>query len=266
MRSVSPTFADVWSQPRLFFNSLTAAEQQFVINAIRFEAAQLKSSVVKSNVLIQLNRVSHDIAVRVATALGMTALAEDPTYYNDNTTAGVSVARDPLLKIDGLKVGYLTSTTVSDSSAASLKDTLSAMKVDLVIIAESLTDGVSQTYSASDASQFDAIVIGDGTEALFGSPSSLANANSTSDTPYGNNTSVFSTLYPAGRPLEILENGYKWGKPVAAIGTGSKAFNVAGIVTGTPGVYTSSDVGVLASGLEAGLTTFKFLDRFPVDQ
>jgi catalase len=245
---------------------LTATEQQFVVNAIRFETVQLKSSVVKNNVLIQLNRVSHDVAVRVATALGMTAPAEDPTYYNDNTTTGVSIARDSLLKLDGLKVGYLTSNTVSDSSATSLKDTLSALKVDLVVVAESLVEGVNQTYSASDASQFDAIVVGDGTGALFGSPSSLANANSTLSGPYGNSTSVFSTLYPAGRPLEILQNGYKWGKPVAAIGTGSVAFGAAGIATGTPGVYTSSDVGVLSNSLEEGLTTFKFLDRFPVDQ
>ena len=264
MRSVSSTFADVWSQPRLFFNSLTAAEQQFVVNAMRFETSQLKSSVVKNNVLIQLNRVSHDIAVRVAAALGMTAPAQDPTYYNDNTTTGVSVARDPLLKLDGLKVGYLTS-AVSNSSAAALKDALAAMNVDLVVVAESLTDGVNQTYSASDASQFDAIVVGDGTGALFASPSSLANANSTVGAPYGNSTLILSTLYPAGRPIEILQNSYKWGKPVAAFASRSEAFDAAGIEAGTPGVYTVSDSESLANSLEEGLKTFKFLDRFPLD-
>src|SRR5688572_14094630 len=60
VRTVSPSFKDVWSQPRLFFNSLPAAEQQFIVNALRFEMAQLKSPVVKNNMLIQLNRVSHD--------------------------------------------------------------------------------------------------------------------------------------------------------------------------------------------------------------
>lgn len=61
VREVSSTFSDVWSQPRLFYNSLIPVEQQFLINAIRFETSQLTSSVVKSNVLIQLNRVSHDL-------------------------------------------------------------------------------------------------------------------------------------------------------------------------------------------------------------
>ncbi|KAF2195245.1 catalase [Zopfia rhizophila CBS 207.26] len=264
VRAVSSTFADVWSQPRLFFNSLLPAEQQFVINAIRFETSNLKSSVVKNNVLVQLNRVSHDIAVRVATALGMTAPTADPTFYHDNITTGVSIAKDSLLKLDGLKVGYLTSNIASGNSTISaLKSTLSGQNVDLVVVAESLKEGVDQTYSISDASNFDAIVIGDGTAGLFSPPSNLGNANSTA--PYGNSTAL-STLYPAGRPLEILQLGYRWGKPVGAIGTGREALSTAGIQEGTPGVYAVSSSGDLAAQLEEGLKAFKFLDRFPLDQ
>jgi catalase len=267
VRAVSSTFADVWSQPRLFFNSLLPVEQQFVVNAIRFETSQLKSTVVKNNVLIQLNRVSHDVAVRVAAALGMTAPAPDPTYYNDNTTTGVSVAKDPLLKLDGLKVGYLTTVAAIGTSSASLQSALLALNVDLVTVAEALADGVNQTYSATDAVQFDAIIVADGTEGLFLPPSSLANKNSTSLPTYGNSTAnVLSTLYPAGRPLEILMNGYKWGKPVAAAGTGSEAFRIAGIETGTPGVYVAGEVSTLSGDVADGLKTFKFLDRFPLDQ
>jgi len=257
VRAVSSTFADVWSQPRLFFNSLLPVEQQFVINAIRFETAQLQSSVVQNNVLIQLNRVSHDIAVRVAAVLGLTAPEADPKYYNDNTTTGVSVAKDPLLKLDGLKVGYLTSVNAGNSSsAASLKSALAASNVDLVVVAERLSEGISQTYSTSDATQFDAIVIADGTDALFESPSSLRRSNSTN----------LSTLYPAGRPLQILIDGYRWGKPVAAIGSGNVAFKAAGIETKTDGVYAAGEISAISEEIEKGLKTFKFLDRFPLDK
>jgi len=268
VRSVSSTFADVWSQPRLFYNSLLPVEQQFLVNAIRFETAQLQSSVVQNNVLIQLNRVSHDIAVRVAAALGLTAPEADPTYYNNNKTVGVSVAKDPLLKLDGLKVAYLTSVNAKGgpSAAADLKSALAASKVDLVVVAERLTEGVSQTYSTSDAIQFDAIVVADGTDALFAPPSSLAHSNSTVSPPHRNSTSVLSTLYPAGRPLQILTDGYRFGKPVGAVGSGSAAFKAAGIATGTPGVFTEGEVSALSSSIEQGLKTFKFLDRFPLDQ
>lgn len=70
VRGLSSTFDDHWSQPRLFYNSLLPVEQQFLINAIRFETSHLQSAEVKKNVLLQLNRISNDIAVRVATALG----------------------------------------------------------------------------------------------------------------------------------------------------------------------------------------------------
>jgi catalase len=254
MRTVSPSFADVWSQARLFFNSLLPVEQQFVVNAMRFETAQLTSDVVKNNVLIQLNRVSHDIATRVATALGMTAPEADPTYYHDNKTINVSVAKDPLLKLDGLKVGYLTSKAVTggNSNTASLKTSLAALKVKLVVVSETLGKDIDQTYSTTDATQFDAIIIGEGTDALFSTSNATASA--------------FATLYPAGRPLQILQDGYRFGKPVAAVGSGSKAFEEAGIKAGTPGVFGGSDVSALSSDLEKGLKQFKFLDRYPLDQ
>lgn len=269
VRAVSSTFADVWSQPRLFFNSLLPVEQQFVINAIRFETSQLKSSVVKNNVLIQLNRVSHDIAVRVATALGMTAPDADSTYYHDNVTMGVSVAKDPLLKLDGLKVGYLTTvstTASSNSSTSALQSGLTALKVHLIVVAETLSPGIDQTYSITDASQFDAVIIGDGAASLFSPPASLAGANSTNSPTYGNATNTaLATLYPPGRPLQILTDAYRWGKPVGALGSGSMAFSAAGIEAGTPGVFKGDDGAGLVADLEDGLKTFKFLDRYPLE-
>jgi catalase len=113
----------------------------------------------------------------------------------------------------------------------------------------------------------DAIVIADGVESLFGAPSSLAHANSTSRPSHKNSTSsAYATLYPAGRPRQILENGYRWGKPIGAVGSSHQAFGAAGIETATPGVYAVNSVAELVKSLDAGLRTFKFMDRFPLDQ
>lgn len=242
VRNVSPSFSDVWSQPRLFYNSLVPAEQQFLINAIRFETSHITSDVIKSNVLTQLNRVSHDIAVRVASALGMSAPAPDSTYYHNNKTSGVGVYGMPLKKLDGLTVGYLT--TVNGSSSSSLRDSLSSSKVALVVVAERLANGVDMTYSAADATGFDAIVVDANADSLLTS------------TKVGNGT---STLYPAGRPMQILLDAYRFGKPVAA---DSKVLAAAKIASGQ-GVYgVGSSV---AKDILAGLKTFKFLNRFPID-
>jgi catalase len=262
---VSSTFADVWSQPRLFFNSLLPAEQQMVVNAIRFETSQLASEVVKNNVLIQLNRVSHDVAVRVAEALDMTAPEADDTYYHDNTTTGVSVTREKLLKIDGLKVGYLTSASSTTDMAAGLKSALGDMNVKFAVVAERLGKGIDQTYAATFAGQFDAIVV-DGQADVFVPAGSLARSNETAPGSYSNSTKTATTLYPAGRPLEILQNGYSWGKAVAVAGSSTAAFDAAGIEANTPGVYAASDAQSLAAKIAEGLYTFRFLDRYPMDQ
>jgi catalase len=259
-RAVSPTFADVWSQPRLFYNSLTPAEQQFVVNAMRFETANLKSSVVKQNVIIQLNRVSNDVAKRVAEAIGVEAPEPDPTFYHDNKTAGVGVFGSPLLKTDGLKVGFLTSVSALEDQKEvldQLKSSFSKSGVDIVVVAESLSDdAIGMTYSTADAIGFDSIIVGDGTEPLFTKPSS----NST--------VPASSTLYPAGRPLQILVDGYRYGKPIAALAGGAEAFKPAYISESSKGVYVSAkDKGdELADAVIEGLKTFKFLDRFAIDQ
>ncbi|EAT89904.2 hypothetical protein SNOG_03173 [Parastagonospora nodorum SN15] len=264
VRAVSSTFADVWSQPRLFFNSLLPVEQQMVINAMRFETAQLTSEVVKNNVLIQLNRVSHDIAVRVAEALDMTAPAADDTYYHDNKTTGISVAEKKLLKLDGLKVGYLSSVSSNGDTAAALKTALNDLKVRFSVVGERLGKGIDQTYSATFAGQFDAIVVDGQAEALFMPAGSLANSNTTA-----NATKAYTTLYPAGRPLSILQTGYQWGKAVGVIGSSSAAFSAAGLQAGTPGVYhfeAGNSTKAIVDQLAEGLRTFRFLDRYALDQ
>jgi len=245
VRAASDTFADVWSQPRLFFNSLEQAEQQFLVNAMRFEISNLQSSVVKQNVLIQLNRVSHELAVRVASAIGMTAPQADFKYYHNNKTVNVGVFGKPLAKIDGLKVGYLT-TADSTNATSSLKSILSASQVDLVVVAERLGVGIDQTYSATDAIQFDAIILSDESASLF-------------------STNTSSTFFPLGRPTQIVSDSYRFGKPIAAIGRGSVALKAASIPNGN-GVYTSSGLSQAADQLKEGLKTFKFLNRFPIDR
>lgn len=250
VRAISSTFADVWSQPRLFYNSLIPVEQQFLINAIRFEVSHIQSEVVKSNVLIQLNRVSNDIAKRVAEVLGLPVPAPDPKFYHDNSTAFVTIFNNSLPTIATLKVGVLASVKSSGSlsQAAALAKAFSSEGVDTIIVGETLTTGINQTYSSADATGFDGIVVAAGAESLFTDGTS-------------------STLFPANRPLQILTDGYRWGKPVGALGN-SSVLALAGVKT-TAGVFTgtaSGDVGSFVTAFEGGLKVFKFIDRFPLDQ
>ncbi|KAL2140069.1 hypothetical protein VTI28DRAFT_4283 [Corynascus sepedonium] len=254
-REISPTFNDHWSQPRLFYNSLSPVEQQFLINAIRFETSQVKSAAVKQNVLAQLNRVSHDVAVRVAAALGLEAPPADDTYYHNNKTAGVAVFDgEPLPTVKTLRVGVLTTAqknATAVAQAGSLKAALEEnLGVVVTVVGESLAEGVDQTYSAADATGYDAVIVVDGAERLFTADSSSA---------------ATSTLFPAGRPGQVLLDAYRWGKPVAALGKAEAALQSVGVPVSGKGVYTATGVDAIVKDIEEGLKTFKFTDRFPLD-
>ncbi|QKX63375.1 uncharacterized protein TRUGW13939_10545 [Talaromyces rugulosus] len=165
-RTISPSFSDLWSQPRLFFNSLVPTEQQFLINAIRFETANVKSTVVRNNIVIQLNRISNDVAKRVARALNVEEPQPDPTYYHDNKTTDVGVFGTKLKRLDGLKIGVLASVAERSSidEANALRSSFASDDVDVIVVAERFEAGVDQTYSASDAINFDAIIVADGAD------------------------------------------------------------------------------------------------------
>lgn len=258
LRTVSSTFTDVWTQPRLFWNSLVPAEKQFVVDAMRFENANVLSPVIRENVVTQLNRISHDLAVRVAGAIGVEAPKPDPTFYHDNTTAHIGAFGQKLLKLDGLKVGVLASVENSSSIAqgAQLRTQFKSVGVDVLVVGEMMADGVDQTYSASDAINFDAVVIADGAQDLF----TFRSYTETKKSPGA------TSLYPAGRPLDILVDAFRFGKSVGALGKGEMALRNAHISSERKGVFVAGSVGAaFVGGLKEGLRIFKFLDRFALD-
>lgn len=254
VRATSPTFADVWSQPGLFFNSLIPTEQQFLINALRFELSNLDSDVIKSNFITQINRVNNTLATRIASAIGVTAPQPDPTYYHNNKTSNVGTFGTPLKKIDGLKVGILASVSNQSSiaEAQALSQSLADSNVDVIIVAERLASNVSATYSASDATGFDAVIVAAGAEGLFGPQTFTAKSS--------------SSLYPAGRPTQILIDAFRFGKTVGALGSARAALFAADIGLNRTGVITASSVSNdFVNQLTQDLATFKFLDRFALD-
>lgn len=249
VRALSDTFNDHWSQPRLFLNSLTRPEQQILVNAIRFETSNVQSVTVRQNILAQLNMISNDLAVRVATALNLPAPAPNPTFYHDNVTQGVNIFGVPLPSVATLRVGILATTAnpTSIQQAQTLQQRFTQDGVVASIVGESLIAGINQTYSQSDASNFDGLIVAGGAEALF--------------SPF-----QASTLFPLGRPNQLLLDSYRWGKPVGSMGSAGAAFTMVGIPN-TPGVFmNATDVNTMVTQFEGGLKQFKFLDRFPIDQ
>ncbi len=67
----SESFADHYSQPRMFYRSQTPAGQAHIASAYAFELGKVDTAHVRTRTLSHLIHIDEDLANRVATALGM---------------------------------------------------------------------------------------------------------------------------------------------------------------------------------------------------
>ncbi|KAF9254211.1 catalase B [Marasmius fiardii PR-910] len=253
VREISPTFLDYWTQPRLFYNSLVPAEQQMVVNGFRFELSKVNSLDVRRRFITELNRVSNDLARRVAKGINVPLPEPDSKYYHDNTAPDLSNFVEPLKTIAGLRVGILASINSSSSleQATTLAKEFTSMGAVGLVVGEGVVDGVGATYVGSDAVLFDGIIVVDGAEGLFDPISSAS-----------------SPLFPPQRPMKIVQDAFFYGKPVAAIGKGKAAFEATTptLTDKDPGVFIANEVRKdFLEAFEGGLKKFKFTERFPMD-
>ncbi|KAI5797534.1 catalase-like domain-containing protein [Peziza echinospora] len=253
---VSPTFMDYWTQPRLFWNSMSDAEKQFVVNAYRFELSKVNSKTVRENSIRQLNRIDNDLAKRVARVVDVAEPKPDATYYHNNKTAFVSAFELPLPTAKGLKVAILVNSASKDSlaEAAALKTELAEFGAVPVVVGDMLGKGIDQTYASAHAVLFDGIVATSGTQSLFDGGMRVAYAT-----------------YSPFVPLNILRDAYSYGKPIAAIGDGVRGLELVGVEkkgAEKEGVFfvEAKDRKSFAKGFEGALKQFKYLNRFALDK
>ena len=65
------SFADHYSQPRMFFNSQSKLEQAHIASALVFELSKVAAAHVRETVVSQLRNIDESLAQRVADGLGM---------------------------------------------------------------------------------------------------------------------------------------------------------------------------------------------------
>jgi len=77
-RTRAESFADHYSQPRMFLHSLEAAEQAHLASALVFELSKVETAAVRERMVGQLRNIDEALAQRVADGLGMAALPKAP--------------------------------------------------------------------------------------------------------------------------------------------------------------------------------------------
>ena len=113
LRVRSETFMDHYSQARLFYRSMTAPEQDHIVNAFAFELGKVETLEVRCRVLGHVKNVDAALCDRVEQALGMQGQA----YNIPPAVEPIDMAPSPALSLlakakstlEGRKIGVLVS-------------------------------------------------------------------------------------------------------------------------------------------------------------
>ncbi len=138
VRLRSETFADHYSQPRLFFASLAAPEQAHLASAIVFELSKVSLEHVRNRVMGNLRNVDEDLAKRVADGLGMALPEKTPAAAEP-----IDLDRSPAVRLigkypdslKGRKVGVLVTDGADGAVVKAVQDAAKAAGAAVEIIA-----------------------------------------------------------------------------------------------------------------------------------
>jgi len=138
VRERSETFADHYTQARLFWNSMTAPEQEHLVSAFAFELGKVETRAIRKRMLGHLDIIHAELGRRVATALGMEGEAEAITPARAPLdlppSPALSLIEGATQTLHGRKVGVLVSDGADADLLGKLKTLLDAEAAQLVLI------------------------------------------------------------------------------------------------------------------------------------
>lgn len=190
VRARSDSFADHFTQARLFFHSQSPEEQEHIISALSFELSKVDDVNIRRRELAILNQIDKDLAKKVGDNLGLTppkeldeltlkfARQNHPEYPIKPKKPEVEKSKALSMKIkpgEGTiktrKVAFLVDDGVSKTSVDRMKKALEKEEAQAVLIAshvgklkfkEGGTEDVQHSYLTDTSVLYDAFYTPDG--------------------------------------------------------------------------------------------------------
>jgi len=155
------SFADHYSQARMFFRSMDPAEQAHIASAFVFELSKVSLEHIRIAAMANLRNVDETLAQRVADGLAMDLPPASPTaapVLDMDLSPALRIIRGPLEKhsLEGKTIGILIAEGTDVAALATLTDAIAAEKGHALLIAPKvgkvpLSDG---SAVAADAQLF----------------------------------------------------------------------------------------------------------------
>ncbi len=141
------SFADHYSQARMFFHSQTAVEQRHIVNALGFELGKCEIPAIRLRMLAHLRTIDETLATGVAGRLGVAELPEPATpavpVREVAPSPALSILANPPASFAGRKVGVLVANGFDAALLAELNAALVAEGAMVELIAPTVGGAVS---------------------------------------------------------------------------------------------------------------------------
>ncbi|MES2536315.1 MAG: catalase HPII [Pseudomonadota bacterium] len=241
VRVRSESFADHFSQARLFWLSQSAPEQDHIVSAYQFELSKVEVPAIVERMLGNLARVDETLAKRVADHLAMAVPALDKKMAAEASAAivpspALSMLNAPKDGIKTRKVAILAADGVDGKAIAEMKAALQGAGAMAKVIAPHMgtlrsTSGdavaVDHTITTMPSIAFDAVFVPGGEQSI-------------------------ATLRGNGDAVHFVLEAFKHCKAIAAVGEGSQMLASVGIPTESdPGIKLPDGIITAAAASNA---------------
>ncbi|UQX00134.1 catalase [Streptomyces sp. RerS4] len=261
VRAASASFSDHFTQPRMFWLSMTPPEREHIIAAYTFELNKCREPAVKERTLKVLANIDPELCSAVAEGLGLPAPeATVPLVAVDPSPALSQLGR--AWPTDGRVIGIVADAAADLVGVRSVRQAvLDTGMTPLVIGPTGGTldaDGdpvpVQRTYATARSVEFDALL-------FAGAPAAGADAHGARDAKAG---------APGPQPLDprvllLLTEAYRHGKALGGWNGAHRLLEATGIDREGAGVVVDEDAVAVADAVTAALTEHRAWDRFPAE-
>ncbi len=224
VRQLPVSFEDHYSQPGLFFRSLTAVERDHVVAAYTFELSKCYELVIRQRQLQHLAAIDAELAAGVAAGLGLPVPQRAAPEPDGTTSPAVSMLGGSW-PVTGRAVGVVIGAQPGDGVTALLDGLRAAGLLPLVIgpAGSSVRGDLPQrSYATATAVELDALVIADAAPSEPGVVVPLDAKAAPSD--------AAADLDP--RIAELLRQAWRHAKPIGTLSAAGSVLRDAGVPSG----------------------------------
>jgi catalase len=262
VREAPASFADHFTQPRMFWLSLSPVEREHVIHAYTFELGKCYEQAIKERNLEVLAQVDPYLCEQVAAGLGLPVPKPSEPLTDVQASPALSQVGQTW-PVKGRIIGIIAGRDSDTKTLRAIRQAaLDADIIPLVIAPAggSLGNGrgevaVQRTFATARSVEFDALL-------LAGTPGTGADAFGARDAKAGNGTADAAGADP--RVLLMLAEAYRHAKPIAVVEGAGPVLSAAGIPGKAPGVLASQDAMQVLTATIGLLGQHRVWDRFPV--